>query len=78
MTFLSKPTKRPTTKVSYCVDWKGRKQDDYGSKYIVSLEKALEFAQAKKTNGNGYKISMQRLTTTNHVEDLDVKELLKG
>jgi hypothetical protein len=78
MAFTIKPTKRPTTDVKYSVDWQGRKQDDFGSRVIVSLEKARAFCKDKQSSGSGYRVTVQKLTTTSHVEELDVKELLIG
>ena len=74
MAFTIKPTTCPVISVTYAVDWRGCKAADSGCKYIRNRKKALEFVLEKKAAG--YRVSIQSLTSSNHVQDLVLKELV--
>ena len=76
MAFTIKPTTRPVISVTYAVEWSGGKPADSGCKYIRNRDKAVELGLLKKAAG--YRVAIQSLTSSSHVQDLDLKELVQG
>ena len=70
MAFTIKPTARPVISVTYAVEWSGGRPADSGCKYIRNRLKAVEFGLLKKAAG--YKVAIQSLTCSHHVQDLEL------